>query len=75
MFERNNVMVEEEVNDYLEIKLVREAPVRAGLLTIETTEKILTQLDEEIASGPDMLPKLILKCVRKSMLRCCAHSC
>ena len=39
-FERKNVMIKEEVNEYLEIEIIREAPVQAGLPTIETTEKI-----------------------------------
>ena len=60
-FERKHVMIKEEVNDYLEIKIIREAPIQACLPTIETTEKILTQLDAERALGPDMLPTRILK--------------
>ena len=54
-------MIKEEVNDYLEIKIIREAPIQAGLPTIETTRKILTQLAEESALGPDVVPMRILK--------------
>ena len=54
-------MIKEEVNDYSEIEIICEALIQAGLPTIETTEKSLTQLDEESALGPDMLPTRMLK--------------
>ena len=54
-------MINEDINDYSEIKIIREAPIQAGMPIIETTDKILTQLDEESALGPDMLPTRILK--------------
>ena len=51
----------QEINRYSEIQIIHDAPAKAGLPTIETTQKILMQLDEDSAFGPDLLPTRILK--------------
>ena len=54
-------MITAEINKYSEIQIIHDAPAKAGLPTIETTQKILMQLDEDSALGPDLLPTRILK--------------
>ena len=44
-----NVMISAEINKYSEIQIIHDAPAKAGLPTIETTQKILMQLDEDSA--------------------------
>ena len=48
-FERKNVMIIEDVNEYSAIKITRDAPAKASLPTIETTQNILMQRDEDSA--------------------------
>ena len=54
-------MIEIEENKYSEITIIEETPAQAGLPSIETTQKVLMQLDEDSALGPDLLPTRILK--------------
>ena len=60
-FAKKNVMIEIEENKYSEITILEETPAQAGLPSIETTQKVLMQLDEDSALGPDLLPTRILK--------------
>ena len=59
-FKSKNVMIEEEVNEYLKID-VAHAVFYSDLPSIEATAQALKQLDEDSALRPDIVPTRILK--------------
>ena len=58
---KENIMIDMEDNKYFEITILGETPAQAGTLSIEITQKVLAQLNENIALGPNLLPTRILK--------------
>ena len=60
-FASKNQMIEREVNLYTEIDAEHEADTDSELPGVETVEKILCNLDESSATGPDLVPTRILR--------------
>ena len=60
-FANKNIMIEMKANKYSEITILREAPTQEALPSIDTSQKVLMQVDEDSALKPNLLPTRILK--------------
>jgi hypothetical protein len=68
VFEKKNIMIEAEGNEYIEVIGGHAANSPFSVLpSIGATEKALNDLDEDSALGPDKLPTRILKRCAKAL--------